>query len=118
MGEALVKEPSSIELGRRLRVLREARGLRREVVAVALDTGAENWRQYEVGKYHLPAAVLPVLAKVFGLSVPELSEVLLAPETPLAPVNTSKRKQAAKNSSRIANYNYTEPSRMPAFALA
>lgn len=91
--------PLSTEVGRRFKALREARGLRREAVALALDTGSENWRCYETGKYHLPAELLPVLAPVFRLSLPQLAELLLSRDVPAwarPPADTDGHDQARR----------------------
>lgn len=95
---------SPADVGDRLRQLREARGLKREHIALALETTTENWRHYEKGRSHLLAETLPLLAAVLGMSPGELATALFEPP---APVNTSKRKQTGKNSAHTVNYDYT-----------
>lgn len=65
-------------IGQRLRVLREARGIRRELVALALDMGSENLRHYEAGRSRLALEHLPAIADIYGMSVGELATLLLA----------------------------------------
>lgn len=67
-------------IGRRLRTLREERGIRREQVALALDMGAENLRHYEAGRSGLLLKMLPDIADVFGMTPLELAAQLLEPE--------------------------------------
>lgn len=67
-------------IGERLRLLREARGIRRERIALALDMGAENLRHYEAGRSRLALEHLPIIADIYGMSVGKLATLLLEPE--------------------------------------
>jgi transcriptional regulator with XRE-family HTH domain len=57
--------------GTRLRQVREASGLRREHVAVAIGRGSETVAAYEAGRIDPPASVVASLADALGCDVAE-----------------------------------------------
>lgn len=73
--------PSNAAMGKKLRELREERGIKREQVALALDMGAENWRHYEAGRTKLTLPMLPKIADAYGLDLARLiGELFYLPE--------------------------------------
>lgn len=97
--------PLNKEIGLRLRALRESRGIRRERVALALEMGSENLRNYESGKQRMTLTMLPPVADLFGLTVPDLVSALFdARSNP----STTAHSRYEKNIENPANYNYTE----------
>jgi len=86
-----IKTASSVEVGRRLRALRELRGIPKERVALDLAMSSENWRHYETGRNHLPASMLPLIAETYGMSLVDLVSALFDAPTstvPLAHIDT------------------------------
>lgn len=76
------KTAASLDVGRRLRGLREERGIPKELVALTLGMSAENLRHYESGRNQLAVTQLPALANLFKMTLPELVSGLFdgAPE--------------------------------------
>lgn len=66
------KSEQSLIVGRRLRELREHRGIPKELVALRLGMSAENVRHYESGRNQLAVTMLPTLANVYGMTLAEL----------------------------------------------
>lgn len=58
----------------RLREHREARGLRREHIAIAIGRGARMVEMYEAGGVVPPTAIVTALADTFGVAVDDLFE--------------------------------------------
>lgn len=52
---------------RRLRLLREARGLRQADVAAVFGFTEGGYRQWEAGRVEVPGSAFPILARAFGL---------------------------------------------------
>lgn len=59
-------------LGNRIAQLRKAQGLTQQDLAAQLGCAQQTLAHYEVGRARLPAALLPELAEIFGVSVDEL----------------------------------------------
>jgi transcriptional regulator with XRE-family HTH domain len=68
-----------VDVGRRLRDIRERRGMPKEQVALALRMSAGNWAHLESGRNQLKATMLPTLADLFGMNVADLAAELLEP---------------------------------------
>lgn len=72
------KTEAMVDVGRRLRRLRERAGMPKEQVALALKMSAGNWAHYESGRNQLAATMLPTLADLFRITVPELANLLFS----------------------------------------
>lgn len=108
------KTEVSQDVGRRLRDVREARGIPKERVALEMEMSAENWRHYESGRNQLAVTQLPKLADIFRMTLPELVAALFdAREI----CNTQYNSDNGRSNPGNANYNYTE-SRGRAFGPA
>lgn len=59
-------------LGSRIAQLRKEQGLSQHVLATQLGCAQQTLAHYEVARARLPAALLPELAEIFGVSVDEL----------------------------------------------
>ena len=57
----------------RLKNLREAHNYKQNFVANYLEISQQSYSRYENGKRELPIHFLPALAKLYGVSVEELS---------------------------------------------
>lgn len=66
------KTAASLDVGRRLRELREERGIPKERMALELSMSAENWRHYESGRNQLAVTMLPTIAALYGISLENL----------------------------------------------
>lgn len=106
-----VKTESSVEVGKRLRALRQVRGIPKERVALDLAMSSENWRHYETGRNHLPASMLPGIAETYGMSLVELVSALFDVRTESDTVVQNGRKTDNKIT---ANYIYTDGRRIEA----
>lgn len=71
-----VETPLNQAIGRKLRELREARGIRKERLALDLEMSAQNWALYEAGKQKLTVTMLPTIAGLYGMTVAELTAEL------------------------------------------
>ena len=96
-----------VALGRRLRELREQRGIPKEQIALALRMSAGNWAHFESGRNQLKATMLPTLEELFGLTVAELAAELLDEEPGHTLAHTGQHSHTRKS----ANYIYTESRR-------
>lgn len=101
----VVEVPLNQRIGARLRDLREARGIRKERVALELDMSAQNWALYEAGKQKLTVTMLPTIAEVFGLTVADLVVALFDLREICDNQDISAKAMPDKGS---ANYNYTD----------
>lgn len=96
-----------VDVGRRLRELRERVGMPKEQVALALKMSAGNWAHYESGRNQLAATMLPTLAELYGTTVAELAAELLE----RSPQGTTDMLGYSLNNDSHANYDYTESRR-------
>jgi transcriptional regulator with XRE-family HTH domain len=103
-----VVAPSNQDLGRKLRELREQRGIRRERLALDLDMSAGNWAHYEGGRNQINAWMLPTIAESLKMGLAELLSELYGLDGPCQTVATSDNGSQNKST---ANYNYTESAR-------
>lgn len=91
-----MEAPLNQAIGRKLRELREARGIRKERIALELEMSAQNWALYEAGKQKLTVTMLPTIAGLYGMTVAELTAELfeegLHERTP-ASITTSENTQ-------------------------
>lgn len=96
---------SNHDLGRKLRMLREQRGIRRERLALDLDMSAGNWAHYEAGRNQINAWMLPAIAESLQMDLAELLSELYG-------LGGSCRETAESSPMRqnriSANYNYTK----------
>lgn len=99
------KTAVGVDVGRRLRELRERAGIPKERVALALVMSAGNWAHYESGRNQLAAWMLPTLADLYGMTLAELVSDLFEPRPPGHTVASSDNESHNEIS---ANYNYTE----------
>jgi DNA-binding XRE family transcriptional regulator len=58
--------------GARITVRRRELGLTQTEMAAALDIAQQTYAHYEVGRYHMPIALLPALSKVLQMDVDSL----------------------------------------------
>lgn len=99
------KTEESLVVGRRLRELREERGIPKELVALKLSMSAENVRHYESGRNQLAVTMLPTLAGIYGMTVAELVSKLLVDR---ATSDTLQSSDTGSHNNRTANYDYTK----------
>lgn len=66
------KTSAGVSVARRLRELREERGIPKERVALAFEMSAENWRHYESGRNQLAVTMLPTIAAIYDITVENL----------------------------------------------
>ena len=74
-------------LGRRSAERRKALGITQVQLAETLGIAQQTMAHYEAGKVRFAAALLPVLAETFEISIEEL----IGPESKTAPGKSSKR---------------------------
>lgn len=67
-------------VGKRLRELREQRGIPKERLALVFEMSGENWRHYESGRNRIAIEMLPELADFFDMAPEALLTYLLAEE--------------------------------------
>ena len=61
-----------IELGERIASLRKAHGITQVQLAEALKVSQQTVQAYEVGRRRIPVSALPVVARLFAVSLEEL----------------------------------------------
>lgn len=61
-----------VKLGARIATLRKAQNITQLELADALGVSQQTINSYEVARRRVPVSALPVLAKLFGLSIDEL----------------------------------------------
>ena len=61
-----------IELGERIASLRKAQGITQVQLAEALKVSQQTVQAYEVGRRRIPVSALPVVARLFSVSLEEL----------------------------------------------
>lgn len=99
------KTEASLVVGRRLRELREERGIPKELVALKLSMSAENVRHYESGRNQLAVTMLPTLADIYGMTLAELvGELFSLPSTEDTVVPDGSRTHKMKHSNSFALY--------------
>ena len=76
-----------VELGKRVADLRKKDPLTQVQLAAALDISQQLMASYEAGRRKIPVAMIPKLAKIFGVSAEEL---LGMREKPVKPGPTPK----------------------------
>lgn len=57
-----------VELGQRLKVLRQSKGLRQKDMAELMGITEQNYQRYEYGKINVPATTLAFFADFFGVT--------------------------------------------------
>ena len=61
-----------VQLGERIAKLRKAQGITQIQMAEALNVSQQTINSYEVARRRIPASALPILAKLFAVSIDEL----------------------------------------------
>lgn len=105
------KTAAMFDVARKLRELRESRGIPKEQVALTLAMSAENWRHYESGRNQLAVTMLPTLADLYGMTVAELVSALLTARTDS---DTMYNSHGESDINSTANYIYTDGRRVEA----
>lgn len=106
------KTSAGVDVARRLRELREERGIPKERVALAFEMSAENWRHYESGRNQLAVTMLPTIAAIYDISVENLLLELFELRT--APAGRSESDTTRHGANQSGNGNihvYSETDR-------